>query len=85
MDEKTREGNREHTLESDEEKQLPEELWEMVRSELQQAAQVLRTLTDPLFADEREASEQPAQATAETQGWFARLVEQGRHITHPRG
>ncbi len=85
MDEKTRERNETRKEKpGEEDKQLPEELWEMVRAELQQAARVLRTLTDPLFADEPSTTAQPT-STAKTEGWFARLVEQGRQMTHPQG
>ncbi len=69
---------------------LPEALWKSVKTELERAAHVLRSLTDPLFEEKpSEESSAPASPPAETttatpptsgreatgQGWFHRLLE----------
>ncbi len=87
MDDKERKVQSDTALPTGEEedKQLPEELWDMVREELQQAARVLRSLTDPLIPDKPPAETAAERQEVSQQGWFARLVDEGRHMTRPRG
>jgi len=76
-----------------EEEPFPSHLWEMVKRELEEAAKVLRTLTQeeieedlaeveetsPTRSAEKGEKTSAAGLTAETEeGWFRRLVEQGK-------